>query len=134
MNALHLTTRFNDGAYQGEACLLVYDEQHLSGAALSQDVRNLFEHRPATGRVYILAPFLAEDEVRHAFHDGALFSRIRSYFHATGGRLYLLTFLGLLSEKRIASFAILRRKHQSCLGKTLGAVGSSTFLTGTGEG
>lgn len=106
MNALHLTTRFKDGAYQGEACLLVYDEQHLSGAALSQDVRNLFEHRPATGRVYILAPFLSEDEVRHAFHDGALFSRIRSYFHATGGRLYLLTFLGLLSEKRMASFAI----------------------------
>lgn len=106
MDALRLTTRFKDGAYQGDACLLVYDEQRLNGAALSQDVRDQFEHRPATGRVYILAPFLTETEVRDAFHDGALFSRIRSYFHACGGRLYLLSFLGHVSEKRMASYAI----------------------------
>lgn len=106
MHALRLTTRFKDGAYQGEACLLVYDEQRLSGAALSQDVRDQFEYRPATGRVYILAPFLAENEVRDAFHDGALFSRIRSYFHACGGRLYLLTFREHETERRKATYAI----------------------------
>jgi hypothetical protein len=92
MHALRLTTRFKEQAYQGEACLLVYDEQHLNGAILSEDVRDQFESRPATARIYILAPFLSEQEIRNSFLAGALFRRVRSYFHVRGGRLFLLSF------------------------------------------
>lgn len=92
MHALRLTTRFKDGAYQGEACLLVYDEQKLSGSMLSEDVRDQFNERPATTRIYILSPFLCEEEIRTCFNAGSLFDRVKSYFHPLGGRLYILTF------------------------------------------
>lgn len=91
MHALRLTTRFKDGAYQGEACLLVYDEQKLQGTMLSEDVRDQFNERPATARIYILAPFLSEAEVKECFDSGSLFDRVKSYFHPLGGRLFILT-------------------------------------------
>lgn len=92
MHALRLTTRFEQEGYQGEACLLVYDEQLLSGTMLSEDVRDLFESRPATARIYILAPFVAEIDVRACLVEGALFARVSSYFPLAMHGLFLLTF------------------------------------------
>ncbi|MFC6522603.1 hypothetical protein ACFQAT_25650 [Undibacterium arcticum] len=103
MHALRLTTRFKENAYQGEACLLVYDEQRLSGTMLSEDVRDQFESRPSTARIYILAPFVSENDVRDCFSSGALFERVRKYFHVLGGRLFLLSFCE--HEKRQVSYA-----------------------------
>ncbi|SEN98364.1 hypothetical protein SAMN05428959_10413 [Duganella sp. CF517] len=92
MHALNLSTRFKDKSYQGEAVLLVYDEQHLSSNIISEDVRDQFESRPATARVYVLAPFLPQSEIREAFLEGTLFNRVQSYFHALGGRIYICGF------------------------------------------
>jgi len=92
MHALNLSTRFKDKSYQGEAVLLVYDEQHLSSNMISEDVRDQFESRPATARIYILAPFLPQLAVREAFLEGTLFNRVQSYFHAVGGRIYICGF------------------------------------------
>lgn len=104
MHSLKLTTRFKESAYQGDACLFVYDEQILSGTMLSDDVRDQFESRPSTARIYILAPFESEEDVRSCFLSGALFARVRNYFHAVGGRLFLLVFRDVDGKK--VSFAL----------------------------
>lgn len=104
MHALKLTTRFKEDAYQGDACLFVYDEQMLSSTMLSDDVRDLFEARPSTLRIYILAPFLSEGELRECFLSDVLFSRVRNYFHVLGGRLFLMAFRDVGGKK--VSYAI----------------------------
>lgn len=91
MHALRLTTRFKENGFQGEACLLVYDELHLNGTMLGDDVRDQFDTRPATARLYILAPFLKEEVAVECLYSGALFKRLSGYFRAIGGQIFLLT-------------------------------------------
>lgn len=66
MRALSLSTRFREGAFEGTACLLVYDELEISAAAISSDVRDLLDSRPNTSWIYVLAPYLAESLVLEA--------------------------------------------------------------------
>lgn len=60
MRALDLSTRFRDGAFEGLACLLVYDEIEVSPAVISSDMRDLLDSRPSTSWVYVLAPYVPE--------------------------------------------------------------------------
>ena len=61
MRALALTTRYRDGSYEADACLLAYDEISLIGSIVSADVRDVLDQRPNTPWIYVLAPF--HDEV-----------------------------------------------------------------------
>lgn len=91
MHATVLTTRHSRDGFQGEECLLIYDEQHLTGTMLGDDIREMFDSRPAIARIYLLAPFVPEVELRDHLHSSAVFERMSSYFRAIGGRLCLLT-------------------------------------------
>lgn len=66
MRALHLSTRFRKGIFEGSACLLVYDELEITSATISSDVRDLLDARPNTSWIYILAPYFAESFVLNA--------------------------------------------------------------------
>jgi hypothetical protein len=105
MHAQRLTTRIKLNAFQGEACLLVYDEQQLTSTMLSDDVREIFDSRPGTTRIYILAPFVPEPQLREHLQSGTVFTRIGSYFNAIGGRLCLLGF-SPSSDNKIAACEI----------------------------
>jgi hypothetical protein len=97
MYAQKLTTRiklkkFNgeNSGLDGEACLLIYDEQELTSTMLGDDVRAVFGSRPATVRIYIVAPFVIVSEIRERLIESAAFLRAGSYFDNVGGRLCLL--------------------------------------------
>ncbi|WP_186424790.1 hypothetical protein [Cupriavidus metallidurans] len=90
MSALCLTTTFRQDAYEGEACLLVYDEYEFTESTLSEDVRNIFDRRPATANIYVLAPFESEAELVDLIAKGVAVERARRYFDGIGGRVRLL--------------------------------------------
>jgi hypothetical protein len=92
MHALRLTTRFDEEEVHGDACLLVYDVDVITGAMLSEDARDQFNLRPTTKRIYILAPFIPQDVIIRAMHEGSIFDRVGSYFHELGGTLFLMGF------------------------------------------
>ena len=75
MRALALSTRYREGAFEGDACLLVYDETELSAAMVSSDVRDVLSARPNTWKIYVLAPFLDEATVVRAALEGSAFER-----------------------------------------------------------
>lgn len=78
MRALSLSTRLREGAFEGAACLLVYDEIELSATAVSSDVRDLLDGKPNTSWVYVLAPYLAESDVLQATLNDQVFGRAGS--------------------------------------------------------
>jgi hypothetical protein len=97
MYAQKLTTRIKIGEFggensglDGEACLLIYDEQELTSTMLGDDVRAVFESRPGTVRIYVVAPFVRASDVRARLLDSTAFQRAGSYFDTVGGRLCLL--------------------------------------------
>lgn len=75
MRALVLTTRFREGAFEGEACLLVYDAVTLSGSLIGDDVRDILDRRPNTPRIFVLAPFLSLSDVTDALKAGVAVQR-----------------------------------------------------------
>lgn len=86
MRALALSTRYREGAFEGDVCLLVYDEMELSGAMVSSDVRDVLNARPNTWKIYIVAPFLDEATVIHAALDGGAFQRAAGKIGVLVGR------------------------------------------------
>lgn len=100
MKALSLTTRFQDGDLEGDACLLVYDVPRLSGITIGDDVRDVLERRPNTLRIYVLAPFLADEDVQSALADGAALTRAGA---VDGIGSVKVAALGLLSEPEAGS-------------------------------
>ena len=85
MRALALTTRFRRGANDEDFCLLAYDEINITSAVISADVRDVFERRPNTSWIYVLAPFQNESDVISAALGGTGFSR-------AGGRIGVLSY------------------------------------------
>jgi hypothetical protein len=75
MRALSLTTRYRAGAFESDARLLVYDGTSLSGAVISEDVREVLDHRPNTPRIYVMAPFIPYAELTDALTDSAALRR-----------------------------------------------------------
>jgi hypothetical protein len=103
MSALCLTTRFRQDAYEGEASVLVYDEYDFSESTLSEDVRNIFDRRPATANIYVLAPFVSETKMVELIANGVAVERARRYFDGIGGRIRLLGIQETGDEKRHVS-------------------------------
>lgn len=100
MSALCLTTRFRRDAYEGEAVLLVYDEYEFTESTLSEDVRNIFDRRPATANIYVLAPFICVADLIELIAKGVAVERARRYFDGTGGRIHLLGIQGDIDGNR----------------------------------
>lgn len=75
MRALTLITRYREDTFEGDACLLVYDETELSAAMVSSDVRDVLNARPNTWKIYVVAPFLDEATVVGAALQGSAFDR-----------------------------------------------------------
>ena len=86
MRALALSTRYREGAFEGDACLLVYDETELSGAMVSGDVRDVLNARPNTWKIYVVAPFLDEATVIRAALGGSAFERAAGNIGVLVGR------------------------------------------------
>lgn len=91
MNALALTTRFREGAFEGDACLLVYDVTDLSGSSIGDDIRDVLERRPNTPRIFVLAPFLADVEVEAAVLEGSALRRASAVSKAATVEVSLLS-------------------------------------------
>ncbi|MBD8724694.1 hypothetical protein IFT43_15120 [Oxalobacteraceae sp. CFBP 13708] len=100
MYAQKLTTRIKldelgeeHSELSGEACLLAYDEQELTSTMLGDDIRAVFESRPGTAKIYIVAPFICTSEVTGRLLASTAFQRAGSYFHSVGGRLCVLNLI-----------------------------------------
>src|SRR3990167_6061005 len=63
MKALTLVTRYREGLFECDACLLVYDVPLINGATIGDDVRDVLDRRPNTSRIFCVAPFLPHDDV-----------------------------------------------------------------------
>lgn len=87
---LWLRTRFRDGQYDGEACLLVYDDEAFSDLMVSGDIKQVFEQRAGTANIFIVTPFLSSSVSRDALRPGSAVLRASSYMAAKSGRVYLL--------------------------------------------
>ncbi|WP_176079554.1 hypothetical protein [Paraburkholderia tropica] len=103
MSALRLTTRFRQEAYEGEASLLVYDEYEFTESTLSEDVRNIFDRHPATADIFVLAPFVENDELVESIANGIAVARARRYFEGIGGKIRLLRIAEEAGGKRYVS-------------------------------
>lgn len=86
MRALALNTRYREGAFEGDACLLVYDETELSAAMVSSDVRDVLNARPNTWKIYVVAPYLNEATVVRAALEGSAFDRAAGNIGVLVGR------------------------------------------------
>lgn len=76
MHSLPLFTRFREGSFEGNVCLLVYDLPDLSGAHLSSDIRDLLDQHPNTPRIYLLAPFFSLEAIERIVTDGTALQRL----------------------------------------------------------
>lgn len=81
MKALALTTRYREGAFEGDACLLVYDVTSISGTTIGDDVRDVLDRRPNTARIFLLAPFLQYEEVDAGIVEGSALQRAGANWH-----------------------------------------------------
>lgn len=88
--ALWLRTRYREQQYEGEACLLVYDDESFSDLMVSGDIKEVFERRANTANIFIAAPFLSGDKSRSALKLGTSVRRAASYLSGKSGNVYLV--------------------------------------------
>jgi len=89
-HALWLRTRYKEGQFEGEACLLVYDVENFSDALVGTDIKQVFEKRASTANIFIVAPFLSNAQCRKALETGIALERASAYLSAKSGRVYLV--------------------------------------------
>lgn len=87
---LWLRTRYREGQYEGEACLLVYDVDPFDDSQVGGDVKQVFEKRAGTANIFIVAPFLSNDACREALKTGVAAQRAMSYMSSKNGNMYLI--------------------------------------------
>lgn len=87
---LWLRTRYRDGQYDGESCLLVYDVELFSDMLVSGDIKQVFEQRASTANIFILAPFISSGTCREALEPGNAVLRAASYMSAKSGNVFLI--------------------------------------------
>jgi hypothetical protein len=89
-HGLWLRTRYREGQYEGEACLLCYDVDSFDDSLVGGDVKKVFEQRAGTANIFIAAPFLSNSTCREALTTGVALQRATAYMSAKSGRVYLL--------------------------------------------
>lgn len=92
---LWLRTRYREQQYEGEACLLVYDDESFGDFMVSGDIKEVFERRANTANIFIAAPFLSGEKCRAALRSGTSVRRAASYLSGKSGNVYLLELAGL---------------------------------------
>jgi hypothetical protein len=88
--ALWLRTRYREQQFEGEACLLVYDDESFSDIMVSGDIKAIFERRANTANIFIAAPFLSSEKCRSALESGTSVQRAASYLSGRSGNVYLV--------------------------------------------
>lgn len=87
---LWLCTRFRQGAFEGETCLLVYDDESFDDLLVSGDIKEVFEQRASTANIFIVAPFLPSSRCRTALAGGASVQRAGAYLAGKFGNVHLI--------------------------------------------
>lgn len=90
MKSIQLSTRYRKGQFEGEAVLLVFDVAHIDGSTIGNDVRDVLERRPYVQRIYVLAPYLKEQEVEDAVRDGTALNRAGAVGKHPAADLYVV--------------------------------------------
>jgi hypothetical protein len=88
--ALWLRTRYREGQFEGEACLLAYDDESFSDLLVSGDIKEVFERRASTANIFIVAPYLSNDKCRAELKSGIAVQRAMSYLSGKSGNIYLI--------------------------------------------
>lgn len=88
--ALWLRARYRENHFEGEACLLVYDEESFGDLLVSGDIKEVFERRASTANIFIVAPFLNNDKCRAALKAGTAVRRAAAYLSGKSGNVYLI--------------------------------------------
>ena len=88
--ALCLRARYRDGAFEGEACLLTYDDDSFGDLLVSGDIKEVFERRAATANIFIAAPYLSSARCREALLIGSAVQRATAYLSGKTGNLFLI--------------------------------------------
>jgi len=88
--ALWLRARYREGQFEGEACLLVYDDESFGDLLVSGDIKEVFERRASTANIFIAAPFLSTSKCRDAMRSGTAVRRASSYLSGKSGNVYMV--------------------------------------------
>lgn len=103
--ALWLRTRYREQQFEGEACLLVYDDETFSDLMVSGDIKEVFERRANTANIFIAAPFLSSDKCRSALKSGTSVRRAASYLSGKSGNVYLVELSEVTDSSGLAVMA-----------------------------
>lgn len=76
--------------FEGEACLLTYDDESFGDLLVSGDIKEVFERRASTANIFIAAPFLSNIKCREALKAGTAVRRATSYLSGKSGNVYLI--------------------------------------------
>lgn len=82
---LWLTARLREGSFEGEACLLVYDEYPFDDVLVSRDIKTVFERRASTAHIFIAAPNTPTPEALASLTAGSAFRRAMPYLAGLSG-------------------------------------------------
>lgn len=88
--ALCLRARYREGQFEGEACLLTYDDESFGDLLVSGDIKEVFERRASTANIFVAAPFLSNSKCREALKAGTAVQRATSYLSGKSGNVYLV--------------------------------------------
>lgn len=103
--ALWLRARYREQHFEGEACLLVYDDESFSDLMVSGDIKAVFERRANTANIFITAPFLSGDKCRSALKSGTSVRRAASYLSGKSGNVYLVELSEVIDSSGFAVMA-----------------------------
>lgn len=87
MRALQLTTRYRKDAFEAEACLLIYDDDSLTGSEIGADVRDVLNHRPNTSLICVMAPFVTETVLKGYLAAGSSLHRASASMPGVAGEI-----------------------------------------------
>ncbi|MFZ2329009.1 MAG: hypothetical protein WAW73_18995 [Rhodoferax sp.] len=87
---LWLRTRYREGQFEGEAALLVYDDESFSDLMVSGDIKEVFERRASTANIFVAVPFVINQQCREALKVGSAVQRAASYLSGKSGNIYLI--------------------------------------------
>lgn len=84
MRAVQLFSLSRESSPNGGACLLIYAEPNIQDAGISSDIREIYNNRPGTSHIYILAPFCEPGALVSSLQEGTSLSRARPYIQQNG--------------------------------------------------
>ncbi|MDP3832584.1 MAG: hypothetical protein Q8Q82_01385 [Hydrogenophaga sp.] len=111
MKSLALNTRYRVGAFEGDACLLVYDVVSISGATIGDDVRDVLDRRPNTARIFVMAPFLRDEQVEAAIIEGSSLQRAGAYWPSALTEVAVLKLICDDKKLKVVSRSLFLRKE-----------------------